>query len=150
MQKRGKGKNIGYSCMNPTPSTRILHPILHPKSLENTSYFPHRCRKCRRFSQNFFERIFTEDVAYSPRKTKDLAKYCSIENTNQWDNTSKRKQKSSCRQQTTTGRNTISRQLGVLTMYADWQLTCDNPPHQRARGSLQNDNAWTLRPLHSS
>ena len=34
--------------------TRILHPILHPKSFENTIGFAYGCRKCRRFSKTFF------------------------------------------------------------------------------------------------
>ena len=54
MQKRGKGKNIGYSCMNPTPRTRILHPILHPKLSVNKRPLVFWCRKCRRFSKTFF------------------------------------------------------------------------------------------------
>ena len=32
----------------------ILHPILHPKSLVNTTGFVDGCRKCRRFSETFF------------------------------------------------------------------------------------------------
>ena len=32
----------------------ILHPILHPKSLVNTTGFFDGCRKCRRFSETFF------------------------------------------------------------------------------------------------
>ena len=32
----------------------ILHPILHPKSLVNTTGFIDGCRKCRRFSETFF------------------------------------------------------------------------------------------------
>ena len=54
MQKRGKGKNIGYSCMNPTLRTRILHPILHPKLSVNKRPLVFWCRKCRRFSKTFF------------------------------------------------------------------------------------------------
>ena len=46
--KRVQG--VGY----PTPYARILHPILHPKSLENTMGFTCGCRKCRRFSRTFF------------------------------------------------------------------------------------------------
>ena len=47
-------QGVGY----PTPCTRILHPILHPKSLENTAGFTCGCRKCRIFQQNFFERFY--------------------------------------------------------------------------------------------
>ena len=54
MQIRRKGKNIGYSCMNPTPRTRILHPILHPKLSVNKRPLVFWCRKCRRFSKTFF------------------------------------------------------------------------------------------------
>ena len=32
----------------------ILHPILHPKSSVNTGQLIMWCRKCRRFSKNFF------------------------------------------------------------------------------------------------
>ena len=32
----------------------ILHPILHPESLVNTTGFVDGCRKCRRFSETFF------------------------------------------------------------------------------------------------
>ena len=39
---------------NPTPCTRILHPILHPKSSVNTRNLTPWCRKCRRFSKTFF------------------------------------------------------------------------------------------------
>ena len=41
---------VGY----PTHCTRILHPILHPKSSVNTGHFVPWCRKCRRFSKTFF------------------------------------------------------------------------------------------------
>ena len=48
LMKRAQG--VGY----PTSCDRILHPILHPKSLENTTGFAYGCRKCRRFSKTFF------------------------------------------------------------------------------------------------
>ena len=54
MQKEEKAKKIGYSCMNPTPRTRILHPILHPKLSVNKRPLVFWCRKCRRFSKTFF------------------------------------------------------------------------------------------------
>mgnify|MGYP003522480090 CR=1 FL=1 len=38
----------------PTTPNQILHPILHPKSLVNTGYLRHGCRKCRLFFKNFF------------------------------------------------------------------------------------------------
>ena len=34
----------------------ILHLILHPKSSVNTTCLGHGCRKCRRFSKNFFRK----------------------------------------------------------------------------------------------
>ena len=37
----------------PTHSTSILHPILHPKFLENTAGFTYGCRKCRIFRKFF-------------------------------------------------------------------------------------------------
>ena len=43
----------------------ILHPILHPKSLVNTTGFSGGCRKCRRFSKNFF---FVERAYYNRRE----------------------------------------------------------------------------------
>ena len=49
LMRRAQG--VGY----PTPYIRILHPILHPKFLGNTTGFAYGCRKCRRFQQNFFE-----------------------------------------------------------------------------------------------
>ena len=49
-----KAKKIGFTCINPTLYTRILHPILHPKSVVNTGYLVPWCRKCRRFSKTFF------------------------------------------------------------------------------------------------
>ena len=48
LMRRAPG--VGY----PTLYIRILHPILHPKSFENTAGFSYGCRKCRRFQQNFF------------------------------------------------------------------------------------------------
>ena len=49
-----KSKNVGCTCINPTPCARILHPILHPKSSVNTRNLTPWCRKCRRFSKTFF------------------------------------------------------------------------------------------------
>ena len=49
-----KAKNVGYNCINPTPHTKILHPILHPKSSVNTGHLAPWCRKCRRISKTFF------------------------------------------------------------------------------------------------
>ena len=49
-----KAKNAGYNCINPTPHTKILHPILHPKSSVNTGHLAPWCRKCRRISKTFF------------------------------------------------------------------------------------------------
>ena len=49
-----KAKNVGHTCINPTLYIRILHPILHPKSLVNTGHLGLWCRKCRRFSKTFF------------------------------------------------------------------------------------------------
>ena len=61
---------------DPTLRARILHPILHPKSLENTTGFVCGCRKCRRFRQNFFERFYgavsqitTMQIVHDPQKT---------------------------------------------------------------------------------
>ena len=58
MRKRGgkqikRASGVGF----PTPDARILHPILHPKSLENTIGFAYGCRKCRRFSKTFFDAL---------------------------------------------------------------------------------------------
>ena len=47
-------KIVGYTCINPTPCDRILHPILHPKLSVNTGHPMPWCRKCRRFSKTFF------------------------------------------------------------------------------------------------
>ena len=49
-----KTKNIGSTCINPTPCAWILHPILHPKLSVNTGHPVPWCRKCRRFSKTFF------------------------------------------------------------------------------------------------
>ena len=49
-----KAKKIGFTCINPTPCARILHPILHPKFSVNTGHLVPWCRKCRRFSKTFF------------------------------------------------------------------------------------------------
>ena len=49
-----KAKNVGCTCINPTPDARILHPILHPKLSANTGHLAPWCRKCRRFSKTFF------------------------------------------------------------------------------------------------
>ena len=63
MRKRGgkqikRASGVGF----PTPDARILHPILHPKSLESTIGFAYGCRKCRRFSKTFFFCAFRHDV----------------------------------------------------------------------------------------
>ena len=55
---RGKGNNVGHTRINSTPCTSILHPILHPKFLENTAGFTYGCRKCRIF-RKFFLSVFT-------------------------------------------------------------------------------------------
>ena len=39
----------------PTPENTILHPVLHRKSLVNTTCLGHGCRKCRIFFQNIFQ-----------------------------------------------------------------------------------------------
>ena len=49
-----KAKKVSCTYINPTPCTRILHPILHPKSPVNTGNLTPWCRKCRRFSKTFF------------------------------------------------------------------------------------------------
>ena len=49
-----KAKNVGCTCINPTPDAHILHPILHPKLSVNTGHLAPWCRKCRRFSKTFF------------------------------------------------------------------------------------------------
>ena len=49
-----KSKKIGCNGINPTPCTRILHPILHPKMSVNTGILVLWCRKCRRFTKTFF------------------------------------------------------------------------------------------------
>ena len=41
----------------------ILHPILHPELPANTEDLWHWCRKCRRFSKNFF---YGGEYAYAP------------------------------------------------------------------------------------
>ena len=41
----------------------ILHPILHPELPANTEDLGHWCRKCRRFSKNFF---YGGEYAYAP------------------------------------------------------------------------------------
>ena len=43
--------------------TYILHPILHPELPANTEDLGHWCRKCRRFSKNFF---YGGEYAYAP------------------------------------------------------------------------------------
>ena len=66
----GKSKKIGFTCINPTPCARILHPILHPKSVVNTGYLVPWCRKCRRFSKTFF--VERERLWSGSSKTSDF------------------------------------------------------------------------------
>ena len=54
----------------PTPENTILHPVLHRKSLVNTTCLGHGCRKCRIFFQNIFQR--EEMQRAGSRKTSDF------------------------------------------------------------------------------
>ena len=64
-----KTKTVGWTCINPTPYARILHPILHPKSSVNTRHLGPWCRKCRRFSKTFFVEGESETTV---RKVQDI------------------------------------------------------------------------------
>lgn len=54
----GKQHKNARFFLNPTPILHlndvILHPILHPKYIENKGDFQEECRKCRFFSETFF------------------------------------------------------------------------------------------------
>ena len=53
-KRREKASKTAESYTESYTPNQILHPILHPKSLVNTGYLRHGCRKCRLFFKNFF------------------------------------------------------------------------------------------------